>query len=71
MPQGKCVPLSDEQMLIVYRRYCQAKDHGLTFEWLQWFTGGISSDFSGSLEELLTQNCLQKKLLLRQLSSGM
>lgn len=41
MPQGRCIPLEDDEFEYVRSCYNRADKYGLTYEWLSWFAGGI------------------------------
>lgn len=44
MPSGGNTPLSDHIFEEVRRDYDEAVKHGLQYEWLQWFIGGLVND---------------------------
>jgi hypothetical protein len=44
MPSGGASPLPENEMNIVWEAYQQAVKHGLQYEWLCWFSGGIWKD---------------------------
>lgn len=42
MPSGRCTPLKEEVWEAVRKEYDNAVKHGLQYEWLRWYSGGIA-----------------------------
>jgi hypothetical protein len=41
MPSGGNTPLEYEEAKLIWLDYVDAQKHGLEFEWLRWFIGGV------------------------------
>ena len=44
MPSGGNTPLNEDDWKFVRSQYEDALRHGLQYEWLQWFLGGVIED---------------------------
>jgi len=44
MPSGGATALKEKDMAVVWEHFRNAEKYGLTYEWLQWFAGGLYID---------------------------